>query len=83
MQKSSNENYVESQHETNNKSLSADYRLALYQHKPGAQSTSTQSQEHGANEFAEGGWVHGVKVLLLAMSQVMVVQGAAWQADSF
>ena len=48
-----------------------------------AQSACSQAKEDGAYEFAERGRIHGLQLLLGAMVQVVVVEGAATQAAAF
>ena len=49
---------------------------------PGAQPACAEAHEHRADQLAEGGGVDGVQLLLLAVAQVVVVQGAAGQAHA-
>lgn len=51
-------------------------------HQPGAQAPCPQPHEDGADELPEGGGVDGVQFVLLAVPQVMVVQGAPGQAHT-
>lgn len=47
---------------------------------PGAKAAGSQAHEDRADEFAERRCVDWIQFLLLTVSQVMVVQGAAGQA---
>lgn len=49
---------------------------------PGAEATGAQTHEHGADELAEGGGVDGLQLLLLAVQQVVAVEGAPRQAHA-
>lgn len=49
---------------------------------PGAQASRPQAHEDGADELAERGRVDRVQFLLLAVPQIVIVQGAAREAHS-
>lgn len=49
---------------------------------PGAESAGPEANEHGANEFAEGGGVDGLQFGLLTVQQVVIVQRAARQTHT-
>lgn len=49
---------------------------------PGAESACPQANEHGADEFAEGGGVDGLEFGLLTVQQVVIVQRAARQTHT-
>ena len=51
--------------------------------RPGAQSPGPQSQEDGADEFAKRGRVDGLQLVLVAVPQVMGVEGGTREAHPF
>lgn len=50
---------------------------------PGAETACPQPHEHRADEFAERGGVDWIQLLLVAVTQVVVIEGAAGQTHSF
>lgn len=49
---------------------------------PGAETSGAQAHEDRADELAEGGGVDGLQLLLLAVQQVVAVEGAPRQAHA-
>lgn len=49
---------------------------------PGAQTAGAQAHEDRADELAKGGGIDGLQLLLLAVQQVVAVQGAPWQTHA-
>ena len=49
---------------------------------PRAKTSGSKAEENGTDELSERGRVHGVQFVLIAMPQVMVVQGAARQTHA-
>lgn len=49
---------------------------------PGAESAGPQANEHGADEFAEGGGIDGLQLGLLTVQQVVIIQRAARQTHT-
>lgn len=50
---------------------------------PGAQPPRPQAHEHGADQLPEGGGIHGVQLVLLAVPKVMVVERASGETHAF
>ena len=56
--------------------------IIIISHTPGAQPPGAQSKEDGTYQLSKRGRVHGVHLLLLAVAQVVVVEGAARQTHA-
>lgn len=52
-------------------------------HPPGAQPPRPQAHEHRADQLPEGGGIHGVQLVLLAVPKVVVVKRASGKTDAF
>ncbi len=50
---------------------------------PGAEASGPEAHEHGADEFAKGGGVHGFQLGLLAVQEVMTVESTARKTHTF
>lgn len=50
---------------------------------PGAETSGPEAHEHGADEFAKGGGVHGFQLGLLAVQEVMTVESTARKTYTF
>lgn len=50
---------------------------------PGAQPSCPQAHEHGADQLPEGGGIHRVQLVLLAVPKVMVVERASGETHAF
>lgn len=46
--------------------------------QPCPEAPRTESHEDGADKFAKRGCINGVQFLLLAVAQIMIVEGGAW-----
>jgi hypothetical protein len=51
--------------------------------QPGAQSSGSQSQKDGTDQFAERRRIDWLQLVLIAVSQIMSVQGGTWQTHTF
>lgn len=52
-------------------------------HPPGAQPPRPQAHKHRADQLPEGGGIHRVQLVLLAVPKVVVVKRTSGETDAF